>query len=421
MKLSIGTTVRLTNGKTCVVKSELGEGGQGVVYRVSCEGSDYALKWYTKKYPNTFRDNLEQNVKLGAPAPNFIWPLAVTEFQNDSFGYLMKIRPEGYYEMSEFLLNDVRFETPLAIFNACLQIVTAFQKLHALGPKYQDMNDGNFFINPQTGDILVCDNDNVAPFNTGIWGKAGYMAPEIVEHKSMPTVYSDYFSMAVCLFIIIYGNRPFEGAWYLSCPLDNDPKMSQKLFGYDAIFIMDPTNDKNRPVPGIHVSVIKRWPLWPRILREAFCKAFSQEAIRNPQKRLIDKQWTSILLQARSQYVKCPSCGKYTFINSIESKQCVLCSRRLDFPVLKSGHYSIPIVDGQKIYACMIGITSNLDEIIGSVETRGGEVGIVNRSSKIWTVTMPSGQFRNVEPRKGLPAKQGFKIRFGQNETAEII
>ena len=30
------------------------------------------------------------------------------------------------------------------------------------GYSYQDLNDGNFFINPQSGDVLICDNDNVA-------------------------------------------------------------------------------------------------------------------------------------------------------------------------------------------------------------------------------------------------------------------
>ena len=33
-ELKIGTTVRLTNGRTCKVKEELGCGGQGVVYAV---------------------------------------------------------------------------------------------------------------------------------------------------------------------------------------------------------------------------------------------------------------------------------------------------------------------------------------------------------------------------------------------------
>lgn len=35
--------------------------------------------------------------------------------------------------------------------------------LHRHGYSYQDLNDGNFFINPESGDVLICDNDNVMP------------------------------------------------------------------------------------------------------------------------------------------------------------------------------------------------------------------------------------------------------------------
>ena len=62
-ELSIGTVVRLKNGKTCRVKKELGCGGQGIVYLVDYGGKDYALKWY--KAPSiiksdAFYDNLNR-------------------------------------------------------------------------------------------------------------------------------------------------------------------------------------------------------------------------------------------------------------------------------------------------------------------------------------------------------------------------
>ena len=60
---------------------------------------------------------------------------------------------------------------------------------------YQDLNDGNFFIDVSNGDILICDNDNVTPDgmkNAGnIGGKPGYMAPEIVCGKSHPNSLTD--------------------------------------------------------------------------------------------------------------------------------------------------------------------------------------------------------------------------------------
>ena len=60
------------------------------------------------------------------------------------------------------------------------------------------MNDGNFFINPNNGKVLICDNENVAPngTDTGILGKPRYMAPEIVLGKKMPDNLTDRFSMS---------------------------------------------------------------------------------------------------------------------------------------------------------------------------------------------------------------------------------
>lgn len=162
---------------------------------------------------------MKRNADSGAPSNAFLWPLAVTEKQKGSFGYIMKLRPRGYREFSDFMLAKVQFSSMAANINAAIKICDAFQKLHIRGLSYQDMNDGNFFINPRNGDVLICDNDNVAPdkTNLGIIGKAGYLAPEIVDQKTMPNRYSDYFSMAVILFILFYFNRPFEGKKIAGC------------------------------------------------------------------------------------------------------------------------------------------------------------------------------------------------------------
>ena len=425
-ELSIGTNVRLRNGKTCKVKQELGRGGQGIVYVVDYGGKDYALKWYIAPSiidSDAFYRNLDNNVNAGAPASNFVWPLAITERQNGSYGYIMQLRPKDY---RDFLLHHAQFADVHVQLNACLQVSTAFQRLHIRGYSYQDMNDGNFFINPKTGDVLICDNDNVAPdgTNMGILGKAGYMAPEIVEGKTMPNRYTDYYSLAVCLFLLIYMNRPFEGAWYLQCPCDNDPVMAKKLFGFSSVFIMDPTDAKNRPVKGIHNNVINLWPLYPSLLADAFCKTFSKEAIQEPTKRLMDKQWHNILLQVRSMYVKCPRCGKETFLDPRQpQKQCAWCQKTAPaFNTLKTGRFAIPLVAGQTIYDCQVTGQIDYDLKAGEVVAKNGQIGLLNRSSYPWTVTLPNNSVKVVNPGSGMPAQAKLKIKFGnQGETAEII
>ena len=433
-ELSIGQRVKLDKigeaatktikGDTAIIKKELGRGGQGIVYLADVSGKEIALKWYLKNPGKQFYINLANNVRAGSPAPNFIWPLAVTKEIGGTFGYVMEVRPNGYEDMGKFILAKAKFADVHAQLNACIQLCSAFQKLHIIGLSYQDMNDGNFFINPKTGDILICDNDNVAPdgTNLGILGKAGYMAPEIIEGVKMPDRYTDYYSLAVCLFILIFMNRPFEGQWYMSCPCDNNPAMAKKLFGYESIFIMDPTNPKNRPVPGIHNNVIRRWPIYPSLLKRAFCKTFGTEAIKDQPKRLMDKQWYNILLQIRSMYAKCPNCGEETFIDSTDSNNtCINCHKAIPAPnVLSVGKFSIPLVAGQPIYCCMVSDDTDIENKVGKAITKQGMVGLENNSDTPWTVILPDGRSRVVEKGHSMPAQKGFKIRFGQDATGEI-
>lgn len=422
--LKVNQSIRLINGSTAVVQKELGRGGQGIVYLVEISGKKMALKWYLKHPGQAFYKNLSDNVASGAPAPNFIWPLAITEEFDGSFGYVMELRPSGFEDMNQFILTHARFKDVHTQLKACLQICTAFQKLHIRGLSYQDMNDGNFFINPDTGDVMICDNDNVAPdgTNMGVLGKAGYMAPEIVEGTKMPGRYTDYYSLAVCLFILIYMNRPFEGQWYLSCPCDNHPAMAKKLFGFSSVFIMDPLNKKNRPVPGIHNNVIRRWNVFPEFLGRQFCRTFSSEAIQDPTKRLMDKQWYNIILQVRTMYAKCPDCGKETFIDiSQKSPRCIFCRAPLAVSALKVGRFTIPLVDTLPIYACLVSSETNNNVIIGKTIKRGDMIGLENTSSISWTAILPDGSCRVVNKGESMPAKKGLKVKFGQGETGEFI
>lgn len=427
-ELSSNTIVHLTNGKSCRVINELGRGGQGIVYQVEYEGEQYALKWYIINCKPKFYSNLENNVEQGSPCDNFLWPLAISEKQYGSFGYIMKLRPKNYEEIGNFMLARVRFSSEGALIEAALQICSAFQKLHIAGLSYQDMNDGNFFINPHTGDVLICDNDNVAPnnINMGIVGKSGYMAPEIVDQESMPNRYSDYFSLAVILFILFYLNRPFEGVWVSNCPCMTE-EAEKKFYGKGCIFIMDPDDNSNRPIPSLHTNVLRRWPYFPRLLRETFIKAFSKESITNPTKRIMDRTWQQVLLQLRAQYLKCPSCNKMTFIdpNLTESK-CVRCRTKINSPlILKIGNYRLPLLPSQKIYACQAQAAMNveLSEIYGEViiNSKTGGVGILNKSNATWAVVLSTGEVRNIESGRGFPILRDLTIRFNQNVNGIII
>lgn len=426
MELSEGTEIKLLNGKVCTIDKELGRGGQGIVYLVDYCGGDYALKWYTKDYSNDFYENLKNNTNVGAPSKAFLWPLAVTEKQFGSFGYVMPLRPRGYKEFGEFMLAKTQFSSMAANINAAICICDAFQKLHIRGLSYQDMNDGNFFINPRNGDVLICDNDNVAPdrTNLGIIGKAGYLAPEIVDRKSMPNRYSDYFSMAVILFILLYYNRPFEGKKFASCNCMTED-LEKELFGHKAVFIMDPTDDSNRPVEGLHTNVLRRWGLFPKSIESLFVQAFSKQAILFPDKRVIDREWMTKMIQLRSMLCHCSHCNEETFVEpDVNTQTCIDCEKVIQKPmVLKVDQYRIPLFEGQKIYNVQLPIDGTLNAVVGEVvkNSVSGKLGIKNYSSFTWQAIDPIGTVHNVSPEAGMPIKNEMKIKFKMGINGLII
>lgn len=426
MELTEGTEIKLLNGKTCTINKELGRGGQGIVYLVDYCGGDYALKWYTKDYSIDFYENLKNNATAGAPNNAFLWPLAISEKQFGSFGYVMRLRPRGYREFGEFMLAKTQFSSMAANINAAINICDAFQRLHIRGLSYQDMNDGNFFINPRNGDVLICDNDNVAPdkTNLGIIGKAGYLAPEIVDRKSMPNRYSDYFSMAVILFIMFYYNRPFEGRKFAGCSCLTE-EIEKQLFGHQAVFIMDPLDDSNRPVPGLHTNVLRRWGLFPKSFENLFIQAFSKQAILFPEKRIIDREWMTTLIQLRSMLGKCPHCGEETFIQpDISGQICIDCKKSINKPMtLKIDKYRIPLFEGQQIYNIQLPIEGDINAVVGTVVSNSisGRLGIKNYSSFTWQAIDPVGEVHNIQPEFGLPIKNEMRIKFKMGINGLII
>ena len=102
-ELSSGTKITLLNGGFVTINKELGRGGQGIVYLVDYNGQPKALKWYLNAPDQNFYNNLSANILNGAPSGAFLWPEAITEKQKGSYGYVMALRPQNYFEFGNFL------------------------------------------------------------------------------------------------------------------------------------------------------------------------------------------------------------------------------------------------------------------------------------------------------------------------------
>lgn len=447
IEFKTGDTVDLEYGGSAKVIKELGRGGQGIVYLVDIKGKNYALKWYdVDKIHNlsAFKKNISSNIQDGSPSDKFLWPMYMTKSGMDgSFGYIMELKPEGYdsfvdilnmYKIStdkatgKAIKTNVQFKSLFAMVNSAINIINAFRQLHRAGKSYQDLNDGGFFINTETGDVLVCDCDNIAPegYNFGIGGKPGYMAPEVVRGLAKPDVQTDKYSLGVVLFKLLFRGDPLEGEKVIkSVCLTEEAEFLH--YGKDAVFVYDPQNDTNRPVKGIHDNVIKLWRIYPEYIRDCFTKLFT-DGIKNPNRRPIENEWQKLFVRLRSEILHCV-CGRTTYASTFKrlpngNYQCPKCGSEYFSLHLSKGNYDIPIYEGAKLYQCDISrLSDDFNTIAGEVienKIHKGVFGIRNLSNAVWSVKVPTGEFKNVSVGKGFPIWNGLEINFG-DVSANII
>ena len=428
IELKRNDRIQIRNGSKAEIIEKLGEGGQGSVYKVRYEKEFYALKFYHPKAikrKDDFYNNLENNVISGSPNATFLWPLYITEKQNGTFGYIMQLRPDGYEDFSKILTAKIKMNDEMAIIKAALKLVEAFKDLHAKGYSYQDLNDGNFFINPQTGDVLICDNDNVAPYgkNVGVDGKSRYIAPEIVVGKSKPNVHTDRFSLAVVLFLLFFRGHPFEGTKTAShCCLTE--QLEKEYYGAHPVFCYNPKDDSNRPVRGIHNNVLKLWGQYPSYIRDAFIKVFTL-GISDVSSRLTEREWLAILTKYRDSTIQC-SCGCYnTFEDDDEDRLfCADCGTVIKRPlILEINKSEIYLYPNSKIYANHIMDNGDYFKECGMViinKANQSLWGIKNLAKQSWIVQYSSGDQKVIAQGEVALILKGTKVFFG-NEYNGVI
>ncbi len=451
--LEIGQEVISKNtGKVIAVEQFLGGGGQGEVYRVSLQGRPLALKWYfPEAITPAYRKNLERLIDKGPPNRNFLWPMEIVFDENlKSFGYLMPLRDERYKGIVDLMKRriDPSFRAlALAGFN----LAHSFLQLHSKGMCYSDISFGNVFMHPESGDILICDNDNCIfdGEKAGIKGTPRFMAPEVVLGGN-PNTQSDLFSLAVLLFYMFFLHHPLEGRREAEIKCFDLPAM-KKLYGAEPLFIFDPANDANRPVPGLHDNALIYWPLYPNFLRGLFTRAFTT-GISDPQNgRVRETEWRAAMLRLRDCIIYCPACGAENFCDpgqggeedyasadpgaqpgrdsggteagrSQAGVSCWSCRREVPLPPrLKLPSRPVMLNYDTKLYPHHIDQSAGFDfnHPLAEVNRHPEKPqiwGLKNTGSEKWVCTTVDGAVKDVPPGKSITLAVGTKINFGKSE-----
>lgn len=419
------------------IKDFLGAGGQGEVYLVSDGTNDYAFKYYINIPNSDFVYNLKNNIHKGAPSNNFLWPKELIEFSDGNIGYIMDLRPQNYKSFISYLTGKTKFKSKKILLNWCIELVKSFKQLHEKGFSYQDLNDGSFFLDPDTGSLLICDNDNVTADrrNLGVLGKMRYMAPEIVRgdidpftnDRHMPDTHSDRFSLAIILFLALCLGNPFEGECLKNYTII-DEKAEFEMFGSNPIYIYNRNITTNRPIRGYHTSVLKRYPLIPSYVKDAFHKTFVDGLIDRENGRTTEIEWLKILCRYRDELISC-ACGEEFIYGFNEQKQNIKCpycnTPTRKFCYMKVGKSMVLLEPKKYLYQI------HLNKYSSEYNTPVCEVIQNKNNPMIWGLKLnleedvlikdKEGNERTIDKKGVIPIISGLKIKFNEATVAEII
>lgn len=404
------------------IEKLLGAGGQGEVYLVKDEakGQQYALKWYFKNQATAEQEeNIQNLVNKYQPGREFLWPLRMVKSSTvPGFGYLMALRPNDYSSLNDLMRRKAE-PSFRSLIMAAYRLVQGFHWLHNKGLCYRDISFGNAFFKVSTGEILICDNDNVGPAGSGktttVNGTPKFMAPEIVRGEAGPSANTDLFSLSVLLFYFFYLGHPLDGKKEAAIRCF-DLKAMQRLYGESPIYIFDPQNDTNRPVPGLHDNPIAYKSVYPDEFQLLFEKAFVDGL--TPQKRVSLGEWRLGLLQLLASLNSCSHCGAENFGNK---GKCWSCQRPLnERPIVRtSGKISLLLHKDSICYTDYFSTHANNEPFKDKVfevnqhPADPSKWGLKNLTKDTWTVTAADGGLLTVEPQRSLALRSGTKVQVG--------
>ena len=307
---------------------------------------------------------------------------------------------------------------------AAYNLTNGYQKLHTMGYSYRDISFGNMFFDPDTGDVLICDNDNVSANgidNSSVYGTPRFMAPEIVMGQAKPSRNTDLYSLAVLLFYMFMMGHPLEGKLEAEIKCMDIHAMN-KLYGKNPIFIYDPNDKSNRPVKGYQDNVIIYWELYPQVIRDLFIKSFTV-GLTAPNKRVTEKEWLEAFANLLSGIVLCPKCGAEVFFDAQKhdngiAQTCWNCKSTVPMPAtLIVGKSRVLLQIDAKLYAHHIYGNFDMNTVVGSVVQNPKNPnlwGIRNESTENWTYIKPDGMQIPVAIGKSAAIAKDVRIDFGQ-------
>ncbi len=401
-----GQTLRMERaGAVLSVGKRIGEGGQGVVHAARLNDAPFAVKWFR---PGPGHDEMRKSItaliQRGRPPHSaFVWPIdLVISDQMPGFGYVMPLLEPRFISLAQLLNQEIQ-PTFRVIAALGRELVDAFAALHSAGLCYRDISFGNLRVDPVACEVAVIDVDNVGVDGSDamVKGTGPFMAPEILRDEAFPSTVTDLHSLAVLLFYLFMHGHPLLGERAdASYTWDRNGHLSEtevlvRNFGVEPVFIFDPEDASNRPLPGDRVVIW--WALYPQQCRRVFTQAFTaglRDASLNG--RVTEGTWRRALLSLHDSVSSCPACGAAMFHDPEQPRQsCWHCTGPVPAPLkLKVPGGALVLSEGAVVTSHHLNRDRDYRTACAVIEPypgRPGRVVMRNLTDKTWTV-VPDGE-----------------------------
>jgi hypothetical protein len=238
----------------------------------------------------------------------------------------------------------------------------------------------------------------------------------------MPSIKTDRFSLAVLLFYMFMLHHPLDGRSVHSVEC-LDVLQLIRAFGLEPVFIFDPDDESNRPVPGQQDNPLVLWPVYPRFIRELFTRSFT-DGLRDPDNgRVTEGEWRRALVRLRDSIVTCVHCGEQSLWEAEGPRPRRCCNPGCHLalpepPRLVLGADEVVLSDGNKLYPHHL-LRRRFD--FGAPLARVTRhptydvIGLTNLSDTTWVVRGEGG-VQQVRPRQAVKIDPGMRIDFGARE-----
>jgi DNA-binding helix-hairpin-helix protein with protein kinase domain len=239
-----------TRGRAIPLGSELGSGGEGVVYAVE-QNADWAAKIYPKGLDQNRADKIRamSRMKIGDLSKLMSWPadLLVEKRTNEAVGLLIprvhnKKNIHHLYgpksRLQDFPSADWRF-----LVHAAANIATSFAKVHDANWVIGDVNHGSIMVGTNaTVSLIDCESIQVKADGRQYFCEVGmetFSPPELQGVSSyrgiVRTANFDNFGLAVMIFHLLFmGRHPFAGKFNGPANMPIPEAIKECRFPYSA-------------------------------------------------------------------------------------------------------------------------------------------------------------------------------------------